>query len=106
VRRPRRSAARRPARHGDADGRAARASEPTRGVDVGAKAELHRLVREAARDGMAVMMISSELPEVLGVSDRILVLHQGRVAGELAAEGATEEEVVALAFGPREAQPA
>jgi len=80
--------------------------EPTRGVDVGAKAELHRLIREAARDGMAVMMISSELPEVLGVSDRILVLHQGRVAGELPAEGATEEEVVALAFGPREAQAA
>jgi len=73
--------------------------EPTRGVDVGAKAEIHGLIRTIAADGVAVMMISSELPEILAVSDRIVVLHDGRVAGELPAAGATEETVLALAFG-------
>ncbi|KAB8173343.1 ATP-binding cassette domain-containing protein [Microbispora catharanthi] len=70
--------------------------EPTRGVDVGAKAAIHDLMRELARDGMAVLMISSELPELIGMSDRIVVLREGRVAGELPA-GSSEEAVMRLA---------
>jgi ABC-type sugar transport system ATPase subunit len=73
--------------------------EPTRGVDVGAKAEVHRILRELARAGVAVLMISSELPEVLSASDRILVMHEGEVTGELSAEEATEERVMFLAAG-------
>jgi len=72
--------------------------EPTRGVDVGAKSQLHRLIRQLARDGMATLMISSELPEILAVSDRILVMREGRLAGELAGRTATPEQVLALAL--------
>ncbi|MEU8608710.1 sugar ABC transporter ATP-binding protein [Actinoplanes sp. NPDC048791] len=72
--------------------------EPTRGIDVGAKSAIHDLVRRLARDGAAVLMISSDLPELLGMSDRIIVLRDGRIAGELPA-GATEEEVLTLALG-------
>jgi ribose transport system ATP-binding protein len=72
--------------------------EPTRGIDVGAKSAIHGLVRRLARDGAAVLMISSELPELLGMSDRIVVMRDGRTVGELPA-GATEEEVLALALG-------
>jgi ribose transport system ATP-binding protein len=72
--------------------------EPTRGIDVGAKSAIHDLVRRLARDGAAVLMVSSELPELLGMSDRIIVMRDGRIAGELPA-GASEEEVVALAVG-------
>ncbi|TDB82513.1 sugar ABC transporter ATP-binding protein [Micromonospora sp. KC721] len=72
--------------------------EPTRGIDVGSKSAIHDLVRQLARDGAAVLMISSELPELLGMSDRIVVMRDGRIAGELPA-GATEEDVVALAVG-------
>ncbi|MBQ1024044.1 sugar ABC transporter ATP-binding protein [Micromonospora sp. C95] len=72
--------------------------EPTRGIDVGAKSAIHDLVRRLARAGAAVLMISSELPELLGMSDRTLVMRDGRVAGELPA-GATEEDVLALAVG-------
>ncbi|MEV6800388.1 sugar ABC transporter ATP-binding protein [Micromonospora rifamycinica] len=72
--------------------------EPTRGIDVGAKSAIHDLVRRLARDGAAVLMISSDLPELLGMSDRIVVMRDGRIAGELPA-GATEENVVALAVG-------
>ncbi|MEU1888588.1 sugar ABC transporter ATP-binding protein [Micromonospora rifamycinica] len=72
--------------------------EPTRGIDVGAKSAIHDLVRRLARDGAAVLMISSDLPELLGMSDRIVVMRDGLIAGELPA-GATEEDVVALAVG-------
>ncbi|MEO3746441.1 sugar ABC transporter ATP-binding protein [Plantactinospora sp. B5E13] len=72
--------------------------EPTRGIDVGAKSAIHDLVRRLARDGAAVLMISSDLPELLGMSDRIVVMRDGRIAGELPA-GASEEDVVALAVG-------
>ncbi|MBM3499677.1 MAG: sugar ABC transporter ATP-binding protein [Armatimonadetes bacterium] len=75
--------------------------EPTRGVDVGAKAEVHGILRELARAGVAVLMVSSELPEVLGASDRILVMHEGEITGELSAEEATEERVMFLAAGRR-----
>ena len=71
--------------------------EPTRGIDVGAKAEIHRLVTELARDGVAVIMISSEMPEVLGMSDRVMVMHEGRVTGFLDRAEATQVKVMELA---------
>ncbi|MGW7094670.1 sugar ABC transporter ATP-binding protein [Streptomyces sp. NPDC054874] len=70
--------------------------EPTRGVDVGAKAAIHDLIRGLAKEGMAVLLISSELPEVIGMSDRVLVMSEGRIAGELPA-GPTEEQIMRLA---------
>lgn len=76
--------------------------EPTRGIDVGAKAGIHELVRELARAGAAILMISSELPEVIGMSDRILVMRNGRIAGELPRES-TETEIMALAAGEQPA---
>ncbi|MEV5682674.1 sugar ABC transporter ATP-binding protein [Streptomyces sp. NPDC052164] len=78
--------------------------EPTRGVDVGAKAAIHTLVRELAREGLAVLIISSELPELIGMSDRLLVMSEGRLAGELPA-GSSEEAIMRVATGgdrPRE----
>ncbi len=72
--------------------------EPTRGVDVGAKAQVHRLIRKLAGDGIATLVISSELPELLSISDRILVLCDGRLVGELASATATQEQVLALAL--------
>ncbi|WNS79245.1 sugar ABC transporter ATP-binding protein [Domibacillus sp. DTU_2020_1001157_1_SI_ALB_TIR_016] len=71
--------------------------EPTRGVDIGAKTEIHKIVSELADAGLAVLMISSELPEVLGVSDRILVMSEGRLRGELSKEEATQEKIMYLA---------
>ena len=71
--------------------------EPTRGVDVGAKAEIYVRMRELTRQGVGIVMISSELPELLGMSDRILVFHEGRVSGELARSEATEQAVMHLA---------
>ena len=72
--------------------------EPTRGVDVAAKAQLHRLIRQLAADGMATLLISSELPELLSISDRILVMREGRLAGELDGPTATPEQVLELAL--------
>ncbi|WP_370949108.1 sugar ABC transporter ATP-binding protein [Amycolatopsis sp. cg5] len=72
--------------------------EPTRGIDVGTKAEVHRLLSELAADGVAVLMISSELPEVLGMADRVLVMHEGRLAAELRAP-LTEESIALAAAG-------
>ncbi len=71
--------------------------EPTRGIDVGAKVEIYQLINELTAAGAAVLMISSDLPEVLGMSDRVVVMAQGRVAGELPAERATQDAVMALA---------
>jgi ABC-type sugar transport system ATPase subunit len=73
--------------------------EPTRGVDVGAKAEIHQLMGELARQGVAIVMISSELPEILSASDRILVLHEGRITAELPRAEATEERIMMAATG-------
>ena len=73
--------------------------EPTRGIDVGTKAEVHRLMSDLAGRGIAVLMISSELPEVLGMADRILVMHEGRITGELSRGEADEERVIRLATG-------
>jgi len=71
--------------------------EPTRGIDVGAKVEIYQLINELTAAGAAVLMISSDLPEVLGMSDRVLVMAQGRIAGELSADEATQDSVMALA---------
>ncbi len=71
--------------------------EPTRGIDVGAKAEIHRLMGELAGQGMAILMISSELPEILGMSDRILVMKQGRLVGEFDRNEATQEKIMVRA---------
>jgi rhamnose transport system ATP-binding protein len=73
--------------------------EPTRGIDVGTKAEVHRLLSELAGEGLAVLMISSELPEVLGMADRVLVMHEGRLTGELTRDEADEERVMRAATG-------
>ena len=71
--------------------------EPTRGIDVGAKAEIHRLISQLAGQGVAVIMISSEMPEVLGMSDRIMVLHEGRVTGILDRKDANQVKIMELA---------
>lgn len=73
--------------------------EPTRGVDVGAKREIYQLMNELTERGVAILMVSSELPEVLGMSDRILVVHEGRISGELDREQATQEHIMTLATG-------
>jgi ABC-type sugar transport system ATPase subunit len=73
--------------------------EPTAGIDIGAKAEVHHLMNDLARQGVAILMISSELPEILGMSDRVLVMRQGRIAGELGRAEATQEAIMGLATG-------
>ena len=73
--------------------------EPTRGIDVGTKAEVHRLLSELAAQGVAVLMISSELPEVLGMADRIVVLFEGRVMREFARADADEDAIMRAATG-------
>jgi D-xylose transport system ATP-binding protein len=73
--------------------------EPTRGIDVGAKQEIYAQINALAKDGLAIVLVSSELPEVLGLSDRILVLHEGRITGEFTRAGATPESVMACATG-------
>jgi len=73
--------------------------EPTRGIDVGAKSEIYAIIDELAQAGVAILMVSSELPEVLGISDRIYVMAGGRITGEVDAKAATEESILALAIG-------
>jgi rhamnose transport system ATP-binding protein len=73
--------------------------EPTRGIDIGAKAEVHRLISQLATEGLAIIMISSELPEVLAMSDRILVMHEGSVSGEFKRDEANQESVLVAAMG-------
>ena len=73
--------------------------EPTRGIDVGTKAEVHRLLSEQAAEGMAVLMVSSDLPEVLGMADRILVMREGRLVAEIARSEASQERVMTAAAG-------
>ncbi len=73
--------------------------EPTRGIDVGAKAEIHALMNQLAQDGVGLLVISSDLPEVLGVSDRILVMREGRIAGEFSREDATQHAIMQAATG-------
>jgi ribose transport system ATP-binding protein/rhamnose transport system ATP-binding protein len=71
--------------------------EPTRGVDVGARSEIYRLLRGLAEKGVALLVVSSDLPEVLALADRIVVMAEGSTVGELPGEGATEEQVLRLA---------
>lgn len=73
--------------------------EPTRGVDVGAKREIYQLMNELTDRGVAIIMVSSELPEVLGMSDRVIVIHEGKVSGELPGKEATQEKIMTLATG-------
>ena len=73
--------------------------EPTRGIDVGAKVEIYRLINHLVAQGLAVIMVSSELPEILGMSDRILVMRAGRIVGEFLPERTSEEEIIACASG-------
>ena len=72
--------------------------EPTRGIDVGAKYEIYSLMNKLVEEGMSIIMISSELSEVLGMSDRLYVMSEGTITGELSAEEATEEKVMAMAI--------
>ncbi|MDQ3916976.1 MAG: hypothetical protein M3348_00610, partial [Acidobacteriota bacterium] len=73
--------------------------EPTRGIDVGAKAEIYDLMRRLAEAGVAIVMISSDMEEVINVSDRVAVMHEGRVTGVLGREDCTEENIMRLAVG-------
>jgi ribose transport system ATP-binding protein len=73
--------------------------EPTRGIDVGSKVEIYQLMNQLTAEGVAIIMISSELPEILGMSDRILVMHQNEIAGELPAEKTTQEQIMRYALG-------
>ena len=76
--------------------------EPTRGIDVGAKAEIHALTAQLADEGVAIVLVSSELPEILGMSDRILVLHEGKITGEFANINLTQEDILRCAAGRNE----
>ncbi|MFC4599492.1 sugar ABC transporter ATP-binding protein [Cohnella hongkongensis] len=78
--------------------------EPTRGIDIGAKSEIYKLISRLADEGKAVIVVSSELPEIIGLSDRIIVLHEGRIAGELSRDEASEQNIMALAFGKQTQQ--
>ncbi len=73
--------------------------EPTRGVDVATKVQIYRIIAELADQGLAILLISSDLPEIIGMSDRIVVMRHGRVAGEVAASEATEERLLTIAAG-------
>ena len=73
--------------------------EPTRGIDVGAKAEIYRLIGELAKQGKAILIVSSELPEVMGVSDRIMVIRQGKIAGEFSRDEFDSDNIMKSAFG-------
>jgi ABC-type sugar transport system ATPase subunit len=73
--------------------------EPTRGIDIGAKVEVHRIIGELARSGLGILLISSDLPEVLAMSDRVVVMHEGRVTAEFSHKEATQETVMHAATG-------
>ena len=73
--------------------------EPTRGIDVGAKTEIHTLTAQLADEGVAIVLVSSELPEILGMSDRVLILHEGRITGEFVNENLTQEDILRCAAG-------
>ncbi len=73
--------------------------EPTRGIDVGAKLEVYELINRLTDDGKAIVLVSSELPELIGMSDRILMLREGRIGGEFTRAEATQERLLAAAMG-------
>jgi len=76
--------------------------EPTRGIDVGAKAEIHSFMNELVKEGAAILMISSELPEIIGMSDRIYVMREGRIVAEIPHAEATQERIIEFAMGADE----
>ena len=76
--------------------------EPTRGVDVGAKSEIHCILRDLAREGVGILVISSELPELIGLCDRVLVIREGHLGGEVSGDDLTEENIMHLASIPTE----
>jgi rhamnose transport system ATP-binding protein len=80
--------------------------EPTRGIDIGTKAEVHRIISHLATRGMAIILISSELPEVLAMADRVLVMHEGRMTGEFNRAEANQEDVMFAATGQVRPAPA
>ena len=73
--------------------------EPTRGVDIGAKKEIYSIINDLAGEGVAIIMVSSELPEVLGMSDRVMVVHEGKIGGFIDKEKANQENIMVLATG-------
>ena len=73
--------------------------EPTRGVDVGAKKEIYEIINKFKSEGMSIIVVSSDIPEILGISDRIMVMHEGRVSGFLDRNNATQESIMTLAVG-------
>lgn len=73
--------------------------EPTRGIDVGAKSEIHKMLRKLANEGIGVIIISSELPEIIGVADRVVVMHEGKISGELSGRDLSEENIIVYASG-------
>jgi ABC-type sugar transport system ATPase subunit len=73
--------------------------EPTRGIDVGAKAEIYQILNQLAARGIAILIVSSELPELIGQCDRMLAMHQGRITGEYSRQEASEERILASAMG-------
>ncbi|SHJ01011.1 ribose ABC transporter ATP-binding protein RbsA [Halodesulfovibrio aestuarii] len=75
--------------------------EPTRGVDVGAKKEIYQIINTFKKEGMSIILVSSDMPEILGMSDRIVVMHEGRISGEFAAAEATQENIMACAVGKK-----
>jgi D-xylose transport system ATP-binding protein len=75
--------------------------EPTRGIDVGAKLEIYEIINRLTDAGKAVLLVSSELPELIGMSDRIVILHEGRIGGEFNRDEATQENLLAAAMGQR-----
>ena len=72
--------------------------EPTRGVDVGAKAEIYKIINELASEGISIIVVSSEMTELLGISDRIIVMHEGHLSGELSMDEASEEAIMKMAI--------
>jgi ABC-type sugar transport system ATPase subunit len=72
--------------------------EPTNGIDVGAKTEIHQILRDLAKTGMAIMIISSELPEILAIADRVIIMRRGRIAAEKFCEGLNQEEILSMAI--------
>ena len=75
--------------------------EPTRGIDVGTKAEIYKLIGELSKQGLALVLISSEMPEILGLCRRILVMRQGKIVAEMSREEATEEKILTHYLGER-----
>ena len=78
--------------------------EPTRGVDVGARQEIYQIIRELAADGVAIVIVSSDLPEILSICQRVIIMHEGKITGELNASGMNEEKIMYYATDVRAAE--